>query len=104
MYFVRHLMIIMIVLSATLSGAMAAGHAGQMDMIMDEAAVVSADHKDCCTDGMTQSQSCHVLPAILPEMKIDRIPQKLVQSVTFGPSHLLTGFEPTGTLDPPRSV
>lgn len=104
MYFMRLLTIALIVLSTTLSGAMAASHAGQTDMAVDTASVMSADHKTCCTDGMERSQSCHALPAILPAMMMDRGAQDLVRSVTFGPSILLTGSEPAGTLDPPRPM
>ncbi|MBB5723367.1 hypothetical protein FHS72_003012 [Loktanella ponticola] len=104
MYFVRLLMIALIVLSTTLSGAMAARHLGPTDVSVETAAVMSADHKTCCTDGTEQSQGCHVLPAILPAMKMDSGAQKLLRSVTFGPSILPTGFEPAGTLDPPRLV
>lgn len=104
MYFVRLLTIALILLSATLPGAMAASHAGPTDMAVDTTAVMSADHETCCTDGMEQSQSCHVLPAILPATARDKGAQGLVRSVTFGPSILLTGFEPAGTLDPPRPV
>ena len=104
MYFVRLLMVILIALSTTLSGAMAAGHAGLSDVSVETSATMSANHETCCTDGMERSQSCHVLPAILPAMQRESGAQELVRSVTFGPSTLPTGFEPAGTLDPPRSV
>lgn len=104
MYFVRLLTIALIVLSTTLSGAMAAGHVGPTDVSVESVGVMSTDHETCCTDGMEQSQSCHVLPAILPAMQMDSGVQDLVRSVTFGPSILLIGFEPAGPLDPPRSV
>ena len=104
MHFVRHLMVILIVLSTTLSGAMAASHVGPIDVSVETAAVMSTDHETCCNDSMEQSQSCHVLPAILPAMTIDSGAQELVKTVTCGPSILPTGFEPSGTLDPPRAV
>lgn len=97
-------MVILTVLSTTLSGAMAASHVAQIDKTIETAAVMATDHETCCIDDTKHSQICHVLPAILPAIKMDSGAQELVWSVTFGPSILLTGFEPAGTLDPPRSV
>ena len=104
MYFVRLLTITLIFFSTTLSGAMAASHAGPTNMTVKTVAVMSVDHETCCADGTEQSQGCHVLPAILSAMQRDSGAQARVRSVTSEPSILLTGFEPAGTLDPPRSV
>ncbi len=99
MYLVRLLTIILIVLSTSLSGAMAASHAGTADMT-----VMSVDHESCCEGSMQQSPSCHAVPAIIPTMTMSWAAPEAMQSVTFELAILLTGTEPSGTLDPPRAV
>jgi len=104
MHFVRLFTIVLILLSTALSGAMAASHAGPTDGRVETAAVVPADHQTCCADSMEQFQTCNALTAIIPATMAHGTAPKHVQSVTFGPSILLPGFEPAGNLDPPRPV
>jgi hypothetical protein len=80
MYVARLFTVILIVLSASLSGAMAAG---QADRAAEASAAVPADHETCCTDGMERLHGCHVGPALLPAAAVDTRAQGLVRSVTL---------------------
>ena len=104
MNLVRLLLVVLVALSASVSGAMDAGHVAVMEhehMAMEE---VADDQPICCSESTERSQTCHVLPALLPVADLDGTGPATCEDVSMGTNLLLTGIEPSGTLDPPRPV
>jgi len=104
MYVVRLLLVIMITLSAAVSGAMDAGHAltvEQSHAAMDE---MADDQSACCSESSERTSTCHVLSALVPGTPLQDVAPVTCEDVFFSAGLLLTGFDPSGPLDPPRAV
>ncbi|TYB88396.1 hypothetical protein [Oceaniovalibus sp. ACAM 378] len=104
MTLIRFLMILVIVLSTPLSGAMAAGHPFASDMAQEAAnsEVTSVGHGMCCEENTDRSPSCHVLTALVPALTNNTTTPTQMRSAIFGFPTVLAGIEPAGPLDPPR--
>lgn len=100
----RLLFVIMVTLSASLSGAMDAGHATVVEHSYASADEVADDQPVCCTESSERTQTCHVLPALLPGADLDDAAPASCEDVAIVAGVLLTGTEPSGPLDPPRAV
>ncbi|WP_223427675.1 hypothetical protein [Tateyamaria pelophila] len=100
----RILLVAILALSASVSGAMDARHATVMEHSKMAASEVIADQPVCCSESSERSQTCHVLSALLPGADHDDTAPATCQDMSFGGGLLLTGFEPSGPLDPPRAV
>ena len=104
MSLVRLLLVVLITLSASLSSAMDAGHAAVSDPDHTTMSAMSDDQRLCCEDSTERSQSCHVLPALLPVSVLGANAPATGANVFVCSGLLLTGIEPSGPLDPPRAV
>jgi len=104
MYLVRLLLIVLMTFSASLSGAMEAGHAVASNS--DHAAMehVADDQPICCTDNPERAQTCHVLPALVPVAAFGGITPDSSETAYARIGLLLNGIEPSGLLDPPRAM
>lgn len=101
---IRLLLIVMVALSASISGAMDAGHAAVVEhshVAMDE---VADDQPVCCSESSERSQTCHALPALLPGAGNHDDAPATCEDVFIAASLLLKGIEPSGPLDPPRAA
>lgn len=104
MGFVRLLLVALVALSASVSGAMDAGHMAAPEHSHAATDQLTDDQPVCCSETTERSQTCHALPALLPGAgHHDDAPATCVD-VFVAASLLLTGFEPTGPLDPPRAA
>ena len=100
----RILVVVMVTLSASVSGTMDAGHAAALEhshAAMDE---MAGDQPVCCSQSSEGPQSCHVLPALLPYSDLHHAAPASCEDVPIGAGLLLTGIEPSGPLDPPDPV
>ncbi|MEJ6389792.1 hypothetical protein [Gymnodinialimonas ulvae] len=104
MSLIRLLLVVMVALSAAVSGAMDAGHAVIMDHSHRAMDVVADDQPVCCSESTERSQTCHALPALLPGGGHHDEAPATCEDVFTAASLLLTGFEPSGPLDPPRAA
>lgn len=101
---IRLLLVIMVALSASVSGAMDARHAlaaGNSTTFMEHSA---DDQPVCCSESTERSQTCHALPALLPGAGNHDDAPATCDNVFIAASLLLTGIEPSGPLDPPRAA
>ncbi|WP_299049132.1 hypothetical protein [uncultured Tateyamaria sp.] len=104
MSLIRLSLVVMVALSASVSGAMDAGHAAVVEhshAATDEAA---EDQPVCCSESSERSQTCHALPALLPGAGHPDDAPATCEDVCIAASLLLTGIEPFGPLDPPRAA
>lgn len=104
MSLVRFLMVVILTLSASLSGAMDAGHMPATDHDHAAAEVMADVHPVCCQDSTERTQTCHALPALLPAIEPASSAPLAGEDVFCASGLLLTGMEPSGPLDPPRAV
>lgn len=104
MYLVRILLVVLLTLSTSLSNAMDAGHVPVSDH--EHATVEGMAHGQplCCQDSTERTQTCHALLALLPALTSSVIAPGTGEDVFCTSGVLLTGFEPSGPLDPPRAV
>lgn len=104
MYLVRFLLIVVITLSASLSTAMEVGHA--IAPAFDHSVVgdVADDQPVCCNHASDRTQTCHVLPALVPVGALEDLKPECSGTLYFGIGVLMTGIETAGLLDPPRVV
>lgn len=101
---VRFLMVVILTLSASLSGAMDAGHMPATDH-GHAAAEMMADNQPACCQGSTErTQTCHALPALLPVTELASTAPMVGEYAFCAYGQLLTGTEPSGHLEPPRAV
>ncbi len=104
MYVVRILLVVLLTFSISLSNALDAGH---MPVSDHEHATVEgmADGQPlCCQDSTERAQTCHALLALLPALTSSYTALETGEDVFCTSGVLLTGFEPSGPLDPPRAV
>jgi len=105
MRLLRLLMILSILFSVLHTGAMAGAH-----LLVEHEASSGTAHmmpdadEHCCADTNNPMPDCHVLAALLPVSLIGVPTTKYSSGVSVPPGVLLTGIEPAGPLDPPRSV
>lgn len=104
MYLVRILLVVLLTLSTSLSNAMEAGHMPDLDH--DHATVegMADGQPSCCQDSTERAQTCHALLALLPNLTLSGTAPVAGEDVFCTSDVLLTGFEPSGPLDPPRAV
>ncbi|SDZ52517.1 hypothetical protein SAMN05444004_11918 [Jannaschia faecimaris] len=104
MVLMRAMLIVLATFSASISGAMDAGHVVSSEH--EHVAVESmADHGPvCCHDSSERGQSCRVLPALLADGGGDMAGPSTSEAALTMFRLLLTGIEPSGPLDPPRLV
>ena len=104
MYLVRILLVMLLTFSTSLSNAMDAGHMP----VSDHTHATFEDMADaqplCCQDSTEHAQTCHVLLALFPTLTLSGTAPVAGEDVFCTTGVLLTGFEPSGPLDPPRAV
>lgn len=101
---VRLLLVVIVALTASVSGAMDAGHTLALDhrhAAMDDMADAQPV---CCSESSERTQTCHALAALLPGADQHEAAPASCEDISLGTSLLLTGIEPAGPLDPPRTV
>ncbi|WVX51545.1 hypothetical protein ROLI_046470 (plasmid) [Roseobacter fucihabitans] len=104
MYLVRILLVVLVTFSTSLTNAMDAGHMPVSDH--DHATVEAMEDARplCCQDSTERAQTCHALLALLPTLSFSGAAPVAGEDVFCKSGVLLTGFEPSGPLDPPRTV
>lgn len=100
---IRLLLIVMVALSASVTGAMDAGHMAAPEHSHVAMDVMADNQPACCSESTERSQTCHALPALLPGAGNHDDALATCGDVFTAASLLLTGFEPSGPLDPPRA-
>ena len=100
----RFIMVVILTLSASLSGAMDAGHMPSTDHNHAAAEIMADEQPACCQDSTERTQTCHAVPALLPASEPTSTPPFAGEGVVFASGILLTGIQPSGLLDPPRAV
>ena len=104
MQLMRLIMVVAIMLSTSLSGAIAADHPTSTDAHAETATPMSVDHGKFCDDSADRSAGCHVMPAIVPALAMHGDGPGLMQTILFRDATLLVGTDPATALDPPRAV
>lgn len=101
---IRLLLVVLVALSASISGAMDAGHAAVVEhshVAMDE---VADDQPVCCSESSERSQTCHALPALLTGAGHHNDAPATCEDVFTAARLMMTGIEPSSLLDPPRAA
>ncbi|MEL6959655.1 MAG: hypothetical protein AAGL89_11965 [Pseudomonadota bacterium] len=104
MYLVRILLVILLTFSTSLSNAMDAGHMPVSDHKHATVEGMADAQPLCCQDSTERAQTCHALLALLPTLTLSGTAPVAGEDVFCTSGVLLTGFEPSGPLDPPRAV
>ena len=104
MFMARFIMVVILTLSASLSGAMDAGHMPSTDHNHAAAEIMADEQPACCQDSSERTQTCHAVPALLPASELASLPPSSVEDIVCASGLLLTGIQPSGPLDPPRAV
>lgn len=104
MMFVRILLVVLIASYATLSGAMGAGHASGSHSEHAAMDATMADVPTCCEDSTDRTPNCHVLTALCPSALKHSPSQVSGEDLFVSYGLMLTGINPSGLLDPPRTV
>ena len=102
MVLIRTILIVVLTLTASLSGAMGVDHMPTIEH--DHAAMenMAVDGPLCCDDSTERGQSCHILSAVLADAGGEVSAPETSDTQFFRSGLLLTGTEPSGPLDPPR--
>jgi|GEM_PF-379877 len=100
----RFIMVVILTLSASLSGAMDAGHMPSTDHNHAAAEIMADEQPACCQDSSERTQTCHAVPALLPASELASLPPSSVEDIVCASGILLNGIQPSGLLDPPRAV
>jgi hypothetical protein len=100
----RLLLILALTLSASLAGAVEAGHVLMIDHDHSAVESIDTDTPMCCESGVERSHSCLSMPALYDgtSTQSDMLANGRVNFDAYG--HVLTGIEPSGPVDPPRMV
>lgn len=101
---IRLLLIVLMALTASVFGALDAGHATAKEYAHATVQHAAEDQPACCSDSTQHTQNCHVLPALVPATDLHVSEPVSRADVLFGAGLLLTGIELAGPLDPPRTV
>ena len=104
MYLVRILLVMLLTFSASLSNAMDTGHMPVSDHTYATVEDMADAQPLCCQDSTECAQTCHALLALLPTLTLIGTATVAGEDVFCTTCVLLTGFEPSGPLDPPRAV
>ena len=104
MFLFRLLLVVMTTLSASVSGAMDAGHMVAVEHSHTSVGEVADDQPICCSESSERTQTCHALAALLPGADLNDTAPTTCEDVSILAGVLLTGIEPSGPLDPPRAV
>ena len=104
MYLVRILLVMLLTFSTSLSNAMDAGHMPVSDHTHAIVENMADAQPLCCPDSTKHAQTCHALLALLPTLTLSCTAPVAGEDVFCTTGVLLTGFEPSGPLDPPRAV
>ncbi|WP_299030214.1 hypothetical protein [uncultured Sulfitobacter sp.] len=104
MHLVRILLVILLTLSTSLSNAMDAGHMPASDHVHATVEGLTDAQPSCCQDSTERAPTCHTLLALLPTLLLSGTAPVAGEDVFCTSGVLLTGFEPSGPLDPPRKV
>ena len=104
MYLVRILLLMLLTFSTSLSYAMDAGHVRVSDHTHASVEDIADAQPLCCQDSTECAQTCHALLALLPTLTLSGTAPVAGEDVFCTTGVLLTGFEPSGPLDPPRAV
>jgi hypothetical protein len=97
MYLIRILLVMLLTFSTSLSNAMDAGHMPVSDHTHATVEDMADAQPLCC-------QTCHALLALFPTLTLSCTAPVAGEDVFCTTGVLLTGFEPSGPLDPPRAV
>ena len=100
----RFIMVVILTLSASLSGAMDAGHMPSTDHNHAAAEIMADEQPACCQDSSERTQTCHAVPALLPASELASLPPSSVEDIVCASGILLNGIQPSGLLDPPSAV
>lgn len=100
----RLIMVVILALSASLSGAMDAVHMPPTDHDHAAAEMMADEQPACCQDSSERTQTCHAVPALLPASEPTSTLPIAGEDVVCASGILLTGIQPSGPLDPPRAV
>ena len=100
----RFIMVVILTLSASLSGAMDAGHMPSTDHNHAAAEIMADEQPACCQDSSERTQTCHAVPALLPASELASLQPSSVEDIVCASGILLNGIQPSGLLDPPRAV
>ena len=100
----RFIMVVILTLSASLSGAMDAVHMPSTDHNHAAAEIMADEQPACCQDSSERTQTCHAVPALLPASELASLPPSSVEDIVCASGILLNGIQPSGILDPPRTV
>ncbi|APX12410.1 hypothetical protein [Tateyamaria omphalii] len=101
---IRLLLVVLVALSASVSGAMDAGHMPAPEHSHAAMDNMINDQPVCCSESTERSPTCHALPALLPGAGQHDDAPVTCEDVFTAASLLLTGIEPSGPLDPPRAA
>jgi len=104
MYLVRILLVMLLTFSTSLSNAMDAGHMPVSDHTHATVEDMTDAQPLCCQDSTEHAQTCHTLLALFPTLTLSGTAPVAGEDVFCTTGVLLTGFEPSGPLDPPRAV
>lgn len=104
MYLIRILLLMLLTFSTSLSNAMDAGHMPVSDHTHATVEDMADAQPLCCQDSTECAQTCHALLALLPTLTLSGTAPVAGEDVFCTTGVLLTGFEPSGPLDPPRAV
>ena len=104
MYLVRILLVILLTFSTSLLNALDAGHMPVSDHTHTTVEGLADAQPLCCQDSTERAQTCHALLALLPTLTLSGTAPVAGEDVFCTSGVLLTGFEPSGPLDPPRAV
>lgn len=104
MYLVRILLVVLLTFSTSLSNAMDVGHMPVSDHTHATVEGMANAQPLCCQGSTERAQTCHALLALLPTLTLSGTAPLTGEDVFCTSGVLLTGFEPSGPLDPPRAV
>ena len=93
---------VMFALSASISGAIGTSHVDFAEHNNAAMGQVVEDQKVDCLGSSEHTQTCHALLALLPNEFLHGATPMSCEVVIIRPALLLTGIQPSGSLDPPR--
>ena len=104
MYLVSIFLVMLLTFSTSLSNAMDAGHMPVSDHTHATVEDMADAQPLCCQGSTEHAQTCHALLALFPTLTLSCTAPVAGEDVFCTTDVLLTGFEPSGPLDPPRAV
>ncbi|MEQ8658836.1 MAG: hypothetical protein RIC24_16155 [Hyphomicrobiales bacterium] len=101
---VRLLLIVVLTLSASISGALGAGYSVMQDHDHTAVESVENDPLTCCDNGVERAHSCLTMPAMFEGAGAYYNAKPLPDALFDTCELMLTGIQPSGPLDPPRML